>query len=74
MKRIVLILATLVLFFGTANAAKIYVSKAGSHTSPYDTWAKAATHPNAVNAVDAVGDSVIFGAGTFDTCYITPPS
>jgi len=39
------------------------VSKAGSNTSPYDTWAKAATHINGLSI--AAGDTVLIGQGVY---------
>jgi len=49
------------------SASTNYVSRSGSHTHPYDTWAKAAHDIQA--AVDAVGSggTVLVTNGVYDT-------
>jgi hypothetical protein len=49
-----------------ASLATVYVSTNGSSTSPYDTWAKAAT--NVQTAVDVAGDGVrvVVSNGTYN--------
>jgi hypothetical protein len=53
--------------------ANLYVASTGSNTSPYDTWAKAATAPLTATAAAAAGDTIYQHAETFtisaDTTY-----
>ena len=53
--------------------ANLYVKSTGSNTSPYDTWAKAATAPLTATALAAAGDTIYQHAETFtisvDTTY-----
>jgi len=57
-----------------------YVASAGSNTSPYDTWAKAATNPqSAISLLAADGDEVVYEdeiwvAGTLSDAAISAPS
>ena len=64
MKRL-LFLFSYALLAGTVWGQTVYVSSAGSHTPPFDTWGKAAT--NIQQAVDAAGsgDTVLLADGTF---------
>jgi hypothetical protein len=58
----------------------IYVSPAGSNTSPYDTWEKAATNPqSAISLLAADGDEVVlddeaFTINTMSDAAISAPS
>lgn len=63
MKRFLLIL--LLLLPCEALGATKYVDGAGSNTSPYDTWVKAA--PNLDTVMDGIadGDIVVIGAGSY---------
>lgn len=76
MKKCTLILILILLFAGEGWAATYYVSAAGSNTSPYDTWAKAANLPStAVTAgnSDTGGDGphiMYIAPGTYDS-YLT---
>ena len=38
--------------------ANLYVKSTGSNTSPYDTWAKAATAPLTATALAAARDTI----------------
>lgn len=53
--------------------ANLYVKSTGSNTSPYDTWAKAATAPKTATDLAAAGDTIYQHAETFtiaaDTTY-----
>lgn len=71
MRRLALII---ILLIGTADAKTIYVSKAGSNTTPYDTWAKAMTTITQLNTSMAAGDTVYFGVGTWLGVTIIPPA
>jgi hypothetical protein len=45
--------------------AILYVASTGSNTSPYDTWAKAATAPLTATAAAAAGDTIYIHAESF---------
>lgn len=53
--------------------ANVYVKSTGSNTSPYDTWAKAATAPLTATAFASAGDTIYMHGETFtissDTTY-----
>lgn len=55
-------------------AKTMYVSKDGSATSPYDTWAKAMTTITQLNTSMAAGDTAYFGTGTWLGVTILPPT
>lgn len=80
MKRILLTFLLASAIWSISLGATRYVSPNGSNTSPYETWAKAAVHPNVLTGVTATGDSVIIaprwsGATPipYDTVDIRPP-
>jgi hypothetical protein len=75
MRKIVLI-TFLFLAFCTCKAFgdSVCVSKAGSNTSPYETWAKAATHPDNIVGVVSASDTIFFAPGDYDTVRIEPIS
>lgn len=54
--------------------ANLYVASTGSNTSPYDTWAKAATTPLTATALAAAGDTIYMHGETFtissDATYV----
>lgn len=54
--------------------ANLYVASTGSNTSPYDTWAKAATAPLTATALAAAGDTIYMHGETFtiaaDATYV----
>lgn len=67
MKRFILILIVLLAFSVPAWAVEtvMYVDTAGSNTSPYDTWAKAATAlETAVDAISAAHTTIYVDGGT----------
>lgn len=69
----VLIYLTIWAACNSVFGATRYVSTAGSNTSPYTSWATAATHPNRINAVISTGDTVRIAPATYDTVCIIPP-
>lgn len=73
MRRLLVIGLILVVGLSGTQGANRYVSPNGSNTSPYDTWAKAAQHPNVLNGVTAAGDSVLIAPAQYDTVDIRPP-
>ncbi|MBK7090630.1 MAG: hypothetical protein IPH59_02735 [bacterium] len=72
--KFVLLMVCVCLLSASALAKTIYVSKAGSNTAPYDTWAKAATSISAAVAADAAGDTILIGRGVYLNSQIVPPS
>lgn len=69
----VLIYLTIAAAVNGVFGATRYVSTAGSNTSPYTSWATAATHPNRINAVISTGDTVRIAPAIYDTVCIVPP-
>jgi len=66
MRRI--LIACVMLAAGAASGqSTYYVAPGGSHTSPYDTWAKAATQLVAATDLAGNGDLVLVSNGVYDT-------
>jgi len=65
MKLSVLILLCLLVLVPSLCAQTRYVSSAGSHTSPYDTWAKAANDIQTAVSIASEGDTVWVTNGTY---------
>jgi hypothetical protein len=59
---VILIWSTLLVYITTG--ATIHVSRTGSHTSPYDTWAKASTNLLTAFNLATVGDTILVTNGT----------
>lgn len=66
-----LILSLIFIFLCTLGgfADIFYVSTNGSHTSPFDTWTKAATNINDACALASAGDTVYVTNGTYQNIY-----
>lgn len=66
MKRILAILIILMAWQSPAWGANYYVATTGSNTSPYDTWAKAATSITTILGLSLEGTNIIYLAdGTY---------
>lgn len=69
----VLIYLTVAAAVNDVFGATYYVKTDGNNASDGLSWANAWAHPNKTNGSLNDGDSVIFAAGQYDTCYVRPP-
>ncbi len=69
-----LVLLLLCLPLSRLTATTYYVKPGGNNNLDGRSWANAWAHPNKTNGSISRGDTVVFAAGEWDTCFVKPPT